>query len=61
MDRGFTVLITSGKGDVHADKELMDEKKMKGMCMLEKVEVLDNLKRGMRITAVRIHHKETIQ
>jgi hypothetical protein len=31
---------TSGKCEVHADEELMEETKTKEMCMLEKVEVL---------------------
>jgi hypothetical protein len=46
------------KGNVYAEEELMDEKKVKGMCMLEKLERLDNLERRTRISAFRSHYSE---
>jgi hypothetical protein len=52
------VSITSGKGNVHAGKELIDEKEKKVICMLQKVEVLDKLETGMRIAAIRIQYNE---
>jgi len=52
------VQSTSGKCEVHADEELMEEKKTKEMSMLEKVEVLDNFEKGKRIAVVRTDYSE---
>jgi hypothetical protein len=52
------VQSTFGKCDVYADEELMEEKKTKEMCMLEKFEVLHNFEKGMRITVVRTDYSE---
>lgn len=50
---------TSGKCEVHADEELMEETKTKEMCMLEKVEVLQyNFEKGKRIATVRTDYNE---
>jgi hypothetical protein len=46
------VFESSVEGAVHADEELEDKQKRKVMSLLEKVEVLDKLDRGMRNSTV---------
>jgi hypothetical protein len=48
-----TSYFLSGKGDVCADKEPKDQKKRKLMPLLEKVEVMEKLGRGMSIATIR--------
>ena len=50
------ILILSGKGDVHADKEPVNERKRKLVILLEVVEVFNYLDMGMSIAEVRCHH-----
>jgi hypothetical protein len=46
----------SGMGDLYADDELKNKKNWKVMSLLNKVEVLDKLDRGIRSTAIRCNH-----
>jgi hypothetical protein len=50
------VFESSVEGPVRADEELKVKKKRKVMSLLEKVEVLDKLNKGIRTTAVGCHY-----
>jgi hypothetical protein len=46
----------SGKGGVRADEELEGKKKREVMSLLQKMEVLDKVDRGMSIAVIRHHY-----
>ena len=50
------VFESSVEGDVHAEEELENKQKRKVMSLLEKVEVLDKLDRGMRNSTVGLRY-----
>jgi len=49
MNFGPHVLICVRRDDVHADEEPKGKKKKKMMPVLQKLEVLDKLDRGMKL------------
>lgn len=44
------------RGDVHADEEPKGKKKRKLMPVLQKLEVLEKLDRGMKVTVIRCYY-----
>jgi len=46
----------SGKGDVRVDEEFEGKKKRKVMCLVEKMEVLDELGSVMSSAVIRYHY-----